>query len=291
MYGESDAEIAQKVDGVTSPRDLYERIKEDGHPICSKCGAMYVDDAHCGPLSDPSENVGTPEMPRQPQPSKEAGRELPALSNATALFRDTVNTLADYIERLQYHKVVLRDGHFVATDEIPKEAEIYPIMYIRDEHTAERWEEICAEHDEDPKSTSVVYVYQDASWAKGATHFPPWLETCLFTTVLMQSPGAVERLLNEVNLEPAEAPREQIRDLLLGRPGKSEGLYRTAAKLARVIRGAEVGQGRPRSPVNSWQQAMVQAIKEGRERGLTDERIRQTLEVDEEEFARLEKLL
>jgi hypothetical protein len=68
-------------------------------------------------------------------------------------------------------------------------------------------------------------------------------------------------------------------------------LYRTAAKLARVIRGAEVGQGRPRTPVDSLKQASVQAIREGREKGLTDERIRQTLEVDEEEFARLEKLL
>lgn len=115
---------------------------------------------------------GTSSGPRQPQPSREAGRQLPALSNATALFRATINTLADYIEQLEYHNVVLRDDRFVATDEIPKEAELYPIIYIRDEYSAERWKEICAEHNEDPESTAVVYVYRDASWAKGAAYYP-----------------------------------------------------------------------------------------------------------------------
>jgi hypothetical protein len=110
---------------------------------------------------------------------------LPALSNATTLFRDTVNTLADYVEQLKHHKVALRDGRFVATDEIPKEAEMYPILYIRDEYNAERWEEICALYDKDPESTTVVQVYEDTSWAKGAAHYPPWFETCLITVVLM----------------------------------------------------------------------------------------------------------
>jgi hypothetical protein len=36
--GLSDEEIARRIDGVASPQDLYKRIREDGHPICTKYG-------------------------------------------------------------------------------------------------------------------------------------------------------------------------------------------------------------------------------------------------------------
>jgi hypothetical protein len=57
--GRSDKEIARWVDGVASPRDLYEQIRDDGHPICPKCGTTYVDDTHC-----PSrfQNTKSPEL-------------------------------------------------------------------------------------------------------------------------------------------------------------------------------------------------------------------------------------
>ena len=58
--GVSDATIAQRVVGVASPRDLYERIKEDGHPICSKCGKTYVDETHCKTPSETPRNRSKP---------------------------------------------------------------------------------------------------------------------------------------------------------------------------------------------------------------------------------------
>jgi hypothetical protein len=68
-------------------------------------------------------------------------------------------------------------------------------------------------------------------------------------------------------------------------------LYSTARKLARIIRTGEVKRGRWPTPIPQFRQAQAQAIKEGREKGLSDERIRQMLEINEEEFEDLEDLL
>jgi hypothetical protein len=271
-------------EGFSSEEGMREQFKRWGLPDwILPAGGKLNETIH-----KPPDELTTP---RQPQPSRESGRKLPPLSNAAALFRDTIDTLAAYLENLRYHQVILRDGRFVATDEIPKEAEMHPIVYIRSEYTAERWEEICAQHNKDPESTNEVYVYQDTSWSKGAAHYPPWFETCLITAVLMRSPQYVERLLKEINPEPDRVPRDQIYKLLFGRRGKGDGLYPAARNLARLIRGAEVKRGRSHASVPQLRQAQAQAIKEGREKGLTDEKIKQMLEVNEEEFESLEDLL
>jgi hypothetical protein len=54
----TEEEIAEGA-GEESPTMLYERIREDGHPICPKCGTTYVDETHdCKPESvDSAQNV------------------------------------------------------------------------------------------------------------------------------------------------------------------------------------------------------------------------------------------
>lgn len=284
VEGLSEDEVADKAK-FDSVEDMYFRLKRWGLsglvPIEEGVDLEHTIDRR--PVK--------PNNQRQPQPSKEPGRELPPLSNATTLFRDTINSLAVYLDNLTCHRVILRDGRFVATDEIPREVGMYPLVYLSSEYSSERWAKICADHNKDPMSTTEIYVYQGTSWSKGATHYPPWFETCLITAVLMQSPGYVERLLEEVSLEPDRVSRDQIKALLYGRPGKGDGLYATARKLARLIRGAGVRRGRAVAPVPPFRQALAQATKELREKGLADETIRQELKISEEEFDSLVKLL
>jgi hypothetical protein len=102
----SEEEIAQQVDGVTSPRDLYERIKEDGHPICSKCGTTYVDDAHCE-----SVEATTEEKRRQARGSGPV-KELPPASNAIPLFREKLEALMRGNEELKHRKESRQGRHY-----------------------------------------------------------------------------------------------------------------------------------------------------------------------------------
>lgn len=47
MYGQDDDAIVQSLEDFDSPQALYQRIKEDRHPICPRCGTTYVDETHC----------------------------------------------------------------------------------------------------------------------------------------------------------------------------------------------------------------------------------------------------
>jgi hypothetical protein len=238
----------------------------------------------------PTENNHKDSHELNPKPGHGLATQLPDISNARVLFRDTINTLAHHLENLAYHKDVLWGGKFFATDEIPKEAEMLPISYVRDEMPSEEWKKLCSRLGEDPES-SVVYEYTDAVWAKGASHFPRWEETFLITAVLMDQPLKAERLLRELHPEPDQAPREEIHKLMFGRPGKSEGLYASARKISRLIRGGDTKPGRNPVGIDSFSQAEILSIREQREKGVSDKEIRRKLDLTEEEFKEREKFL
>jgi hypothetical protein len=244
------------------------------------------------PLEDkkPGKTKSKPLATPSAKPGDGAARKLPDISNARVLFQDTINTLAHHLENLAYHKDVLWGGKFFATDEIPKEAEMLPISYVRDEMPSEEWKKLCSRLGEDPES-SVVYEYTDAVWAKGASHFPRWEETFLITAVLMDQPLKAERLLRELHPEPDQAPREEIHKLMFGRPGKSEGLYASARKISRLIRGGDTKPGRNPVGIDSFSQAEILSIREQREKGVSDKEIRRKLDLTEEEFKEREKFL
>ena len=94
--GLSDVEIAQQVGGAASPQELYERIKEDGHPMCPKCGTTYVDDTHC---EAPGEIPG--KRGRRQARSSGLSQELPSAAGAAPLFREKLQELIQATEDLK----------------------------------------------------------------------------------------------------------------------------------------------------------------------------------------------
>ncbi len=185
---------------------------------------------------------------RTPQPGTGEGKELPSILNAEDQIRDAINTFFTYLESMTYRQEVLQGKRIVGVDEIPKEAEMFPLFRVREDYPADEWEKICAEHGKNPDSTDVFCEYTDVTFARGASYFPDWPVVCLITAVLMNAgesfrsgyPSEVERLLEKLHLDPAKAPRKQIQQLLLGRSDKGDGLYPIARKLARAIRCGEV---------------------------------------------------
>jgi hypothetical protein len=75
-------------------------------------------------------------------------------------------------------------------------------------------------------------------------------------------------LYKKLGLEPSKEGWQKIRELVEGRPGKADGLYPIARRLAKAMRAVEVeqpgkrGGGRTRKPVDSFSQARMDAIKE-----------------------------
>jgi hypothetical protein len=212
-------------------------------------------------------------------------KELPPLTRASALFQNAIATLSTYLGQITYFKEVLRDGRFELTDEVPKEADTHPDVYIRSQYSADVWKKLCDEHGEDPEST-YFEVYNEKTWARGITYYPEWGITCLIVAVLMTRGGSEAfRLLEEIHLEPNDATRRQLIRLLVGRPEKGDGLYPIARKLARLMRGGEVSPGRNSPPLNSLKHALGLSIRDGLQQGISREELASRLEISKLELS------
>jgi hypothetical protein len=105
LEGLEEEEIAEQA-GAGDPRTLYERIKEDGHPICPKCGTTYADETHC--------KVETRVEEDQERQARGSGSStaLPPAGNAVPLFRERLEALSRAAEDLKYRKETFQGGRY-----------------------------------------------------------------------------------------------------------------------------------------------------------------------------------
>jgi len=89
----SEVEVAKKAK-FDDDKDMYFRLERWG------LSGLVPPEEAAEKEHSINTSSGKPKTLRQPQPSKESGRKLPALANATDLFRDTIDTLAAYLEGL-----------------------------------------------------------------------------------------------------------------------------------------------------------------------------------------------
>jgi len=185
--------------------------------------------------------------------------KLPPPTNAAPLFEDTLRFIEGEIAYVASLKETLQGGRFMS--EYAREA---------------------------PERARIGRTVGGGRW------FPDPDLTRLIGSCLVEygfRPETVERLLEALHPNPAEANREQLAHFLYGR----EGLMIRVPQIAALIRGApRIGRGVKADSMDATEHAIVFGIRARLEERIPDEKIsdemRETWELDPDEYARLRKL-
>jgi hypothetical protein len=154
QQGLTEEEIAKRA-GEENPTLLYERIKEDGHPICPKCGTTYVDETHCEIA--PTEKRGGGRKARSSGPA----RQLPPASSAAPLFREKLESLLQANEELKHRDEKLQGGRFFQSS-----VKWAPASFSRDLMSDEQWQYTRESLGLDPEAKDYMY-FGGATWTLG----------------------------------------------------------------------------------------------------------------------------
>ncbi|HVF02523.1 MAG TPA: hypothetical protein VNA27_14465 [Rubrobacteraceae bacterium] len=257
VSGLSDAEIAQRVDGVASPQDLYERIKQDGHRICRKCGTTYVDDTHCEAVGE------TPEKRGRQGRSSGPIEELPPASNAIDLFQERLAALMRANEELKHRKESRQGRH-------------YPYRTVSRKTPSD------SEWDDHAKLLGLESVARDHLYfgggviSRGTSSPAPHSPLPELIGVYLLAGGAVEPLVEALHDDPGSANWSEINKRIEGRksgPEKLDGLKAVASQLAILIRGGTLSRGNPPPGESSHKLNLNHRITVRREAGVPDKQI------------------
>jgi hypothetical protein len=267
INGLSDEEIVQRVAGVASSQDLYKRIREDGHPICTKCGTTYADDTHCRTLDETPAKKG-----RRARGSAPA-TELPPADNAASLFREKLESLLQGVEDLKHRKEKLQGGRFV-------QSAVYrdPDFLSRGLVSDEQWQNVQELLGLDQAAKEHMY-FGGATFNLGSGSSTPQSPLPALIGAYLLAGGEVEPLVEALHPDPASAEWSKINKRIEGRKGKDnlDGLKALAEQLATAIRGGALRSGSPVAELSAHEINLASRITEGREAQVPDEKIYEDL--------------
>jgi hypothetical protein len=269
--GLSEVEIAKRA-GEESPTSLYERIKEDGHPICPKCGSTYVDETHCE--VELTEKKGGGRKNR----SSGSAKQLPPASNATPLFGEALEVLAQDNEDLRHRKEKLQGGLFHQSD-------VYTdsVNFRREELPEEQWEFLVETYNLDPNAEGFCDTAK-SWWLGGGTPAPQAPLPALIAAYVLTG-GGLGPLLRALHPgEPSAEVIEQIRKCIEGKKNQNgaprDGLNAVAQQLARLVRGGPVRQGRYSADLSGLEARIAYLITDDRKAGISDPEVFEKLRRD-----------
>jgi hypothetical protein len=275
QQGLTEEEIAKRA-GEESPTLLYERIKEDGHPICPKCGATYVDETHCEVA--PTEKSGGGRKARSSGPA----RQLPPASSAAPLFREKLESLLQANEELKHRDEKLQGGRFFQSS-----VKWDPASFSRDLMSDEQWQYIRESLGLDPEAKDYMY-FGGATWFLGGGSAAPDDPLPALIGAYLLAGGEVEPLVGLLHLDLESAEWKQIEKRIAGRQSADglDGLKTLARQLATLIRGGKLGQGRDPTEVSNVEYNLASRITELRKQGWSHEDAYQKVRSLNNSFAR-----
>jgi hypothetical protein len=240
----SDAAIAQRVVGVASPRDLYKRIKEDGHPICPKCGKTYVDETHCETPSETPRKRGKPK-------AKTFGEKtpLPPSEAAIPLFRSTLELLTKELEKLRgFEEEYLQSKRFVGKSVRDGKKKAWGALVTPPEPltTFIAIEALVSGHARSPAITRLIAALH---WAGTVEVHKPFRGGTFKT----------QEAAPEVNIDDLHKQIKELRE--------------HATHVARLIRGWQNTGRRPPGEVSPREHSALPLIKQRAHEGVSDEEI------------------
>jgi hypothetical protein len=269
MYGQDDDAIVQSLEGFDSLQDLYQRISEDGHPICPRCGTTYVDETHCeAQTGKRGQKKSTPPRLRNVGPRK----DLPPVGNAAELLKERLEALLRNVELLKHMDESLHGRYFVRQD-----VDTTPVYLPRAVLSEEEWENLCEEYNLDPNDEGFLVTNTHNRYPGGVARSPSETEAILMAVYAVAG-GDMDALIGRLHPDPSSVgaeTREEIRQCVEGARAdgdKKDGLIVLARQLATWVRGSKVGQGRP-SGLSRADHEFGCSITRYRKQGLTDEEI------------------
>jgi hypothetical protein len=275
QQGRDDEEIAKGA-GEESATLLYERIKEDGHPICPRCGTTYVDETHCE-VEAPAKKGGG-RRARSSGPAK----QLPPASNAAPLIRAKLEELLQATEELKHRDEKLQGGRFFQSS-----VHAAPVFFPRDRMSDEQWQYARESLGLDPEAKDYMY-FGGATWSLGGGSAAPDDPLPALIGAYLLAGGEVEPLVELVHLDPASAEWKQIEKRIAGRKSADglDGLLTLARQLATLILGGELGPGRDPTDVSNVEYTVASRITEFRKQGWSHEDAYQKVRSLNNSFAR-----
>jgi len=261
MNGESETKIARQLDNGLSPQDLYERIREDGHPICPKCGTTYVDDTHCGTVDE------TPEKKGRRGRNSGPVEELPPASNAIPLFREALEALMRGNEELKHRKESRQGKHYA-----------YRTVSCKTPSDKE-WDFFAELLGLESVSRDGLHFGGGVINRGTSSPAPQFPLPELISTYLLAG-GAVEPLVKALHDKPGSVDYSEIRKHVEGRksgPEKVDGLKAVASRLAMLVRGDKRGRGKPPPGQSGHEINLSHRITARREAGVPDKQIYEDL--------------
>jgi hypothetical protein len=227
-----DEEQIAKLAGEESPTFLYERISEDGHPICPKCGTTYVDETHC----EIEQQVGT-QGDVSTRRTRKSGpvEELPLARDAIPLVREALENLARENEELKYRRDSRQGKHYpyriVSRGSVPD-----------DERTA-----IVERLGLDDVDRSTMY-FDGAEIKYGASPRVPASPLPELIGTYLLAGGDVGKLVEKLHPKDSEPNWPEITRYIEGRTGGArhqDGIKSMAARLAILVFGGTLDRGQP----------------------------------------------
>jgi hypothetical protein len=256
---EAIAELAEE----QSPESLYERIREDGHPICPKCGTTYVDETHCGiePKVETQEGDGE-------RKARKSGRveELPLAKNAIPLFREALKKLARKNEELRYRRESRQGNH-------------YPYRIVS-RGSASDGERQAVVESLGLGDVGRSYMNFGAAIKRGTSSRAPASPLPELIGTYLLSGGEVKRLVEALHPNPSEADWSEITRYIEGRKGgarQQDGIKSMALRLAILIRGGTLDKGKPPPRQSGHNLNLSHRIAARRKTGVSDRQIYEEL--------------
>jgi hypothetical protein len=256
-----DEEKIAKLAGEGSPTLLYERIREDGHPICPRCGTTYVDERHCKVA--PTEKKGGGRKARSSGPAK----QLPPARDAAPLFRETLEQLLQATEELKHRDEKLQGGRFFQSS-----VHADPVYFPGDLMSDEQWQYARESLGIDPEAKDYMY-FGGATWTLGGGSAAPDDPLPALIGTYLLAGGQVEPLVELLHHDAASAEWKQIEKRIAGRKSADglDGLRTLARQLATLMLGGELGPGRDPTEVSGIEYSVASRISELRKQGWSHE--------------------
>src|SRR5215216_6364092 len=138
----TEDQIARDLD-FGSPAALYQKLSQDGFPVCTVCGETPASPDHC------AENKGR----RQRRARRGTGQaiELPPAKRAENLFHKAIKRMESDLLPLESRREVYRDERFDTVSDYPNASATYAREgFPPGEEWDEKWRELCVEYGHEP---------------------------------------------------------------------------------------------------------------------------------------------
>ncbi len=259
--GIPEDQIAHKFN-FESPAALYQRLSQDGFPVCRVCGHTPAESNHC---KNETER-------RQRRARKGTGQaiELPPAKEAEDLFRRAIKSLEKGLLALDSRKEFYRDERFETVSDYPQASGTYAReMYPTGEDWDKEWEKVCKEHGQEPNVDSFFVQNAPITISEGATQSPPEPLTELIALYVLAG-MPLNPLLEALHPDPSSADHERLRQAV-------EQLRLKSGQLGTLVRGGRIRRGPSTGELSHHEQNAARFIQRRLRQGFSEAEISKLL--------------